>query len=93
MVLVVVLAIAYGIVSYVINNKCSRCKKVGSLIKISSEEVEKVTETKERRFMQSRTAMMREWIHTTYAVFDDVYECEHCGTRMQKKRREVVKKS
>ena len=91
-VVLVMLMIAYAVVKYISENKCTNCGKIGSWRKLDSKKIGQEVITKEHRFMQSRSVMTREWIHITYDIYDEVYECKNCKNNMEKKRRKVVKK-
>ena len=86
----ILLGIIALIVVFVLKNKCPKCGQVRSMNKISSKEVNREVVTKEHRYMQSKHAMAVEFIHTTYAVFDEIYVCKCCGAKIEKTRRKVV---
>lgn len=87
---VIILGIVAVIVVFVLKNRCPKCGQVGSMNKISSKEVNREVITKEHRYMQSKHAMAVEFIHTTYAVFDEVYVCKCCSAKIEKTRRKIV---
>lgn len=84
------LGIITVIVVLVLKNRCPKCGQVFSMDKISSKEVNREVVTKEHRYMQSKHAMAVEFIHTTYAVFDEIYVCKCCSAKIEKTRRKVV---
>lgn len=86
----IILGLIAIILVFVLKNRCPKCGQVRTLNKISSKEVNREVVTKEHRYMQSKHAMAVEFIHTTYAVFDEVYVCRCCSAKIEKTRRKIV---